>query len=77
MSPADGGPPATGTVVDFDEHRGSGAVRTGDGRHLYFHCTQITDGSRTVAVDTPVAFTVVAGHHGRWEAAGVTPTASS
>jgi cold shock CspA family protein len=65
--------PATGTVVDFDAHRGSGTVRSADGTELFFHCTQIADGSRTVAVDTPVTFIVVAGHHGRYEAAELTP----
>ena len=65
--------PATGTVVDFDEHRGSGTVRAADGTELFFHCTQIADGTRTVAVDTPVAFTVVAGHRGRYEAVDLTP----
>jgi cold shock CspA family protein len=65
--------PATGTVVDFDEHRGSGTVRSADGTELFFHCTQIADGTRTVAADTPVAFTVVAGHRGCYEAVDVTP----
>ncbi len=67
--------PATGTVVEFDEQRGLGRVRSDDGRELVFHCTQLADGSRTVAVDTPVAFTVVAAHHGRWEAAELVPIA--
>jgi len=68
--------PATGTVVEFDEHRGLGRVRSDDGRELAFHCTHVADGSRTVAVDTPVVFTIVAGHHGQWEAADVVPIAT-
>ncbi|MGI9022556.1 MAG: cold shock domain-containing protein [Acidimicrobiales bacterium] len=64
---------ALGTVLEFDEHRGSGAVRADDGRELYFHCTEIAGGTRTVAEGTAVVFTVVACHHGRWEAADVTP----
>ena len=65
--------PATGTIVDFDEHRGSGTVRSAEGTEFFFHCTRIADGTRAVAVDTPVAFTVVAGHHGRYEAVDLTP----
>jgi len=69
--------PARGTVVEFDEHRGLGRVRSDDGRELAFHCTQVADGSRAVAVDTAVAFTVVAAHHGRWEAADLVPIADA
>ncbi|MGI8777127.1 MAG: cold-shock protein [Acidimicrobiales bacterium] len=62
----------TGTVVDFDEHRGSGTVRSDDGRELAFHCTSLVDGSRVTDPGTAVVFAVVAGHHGRWEAAEIT-----
>ena len=62
-----------GTVSEFDEAKGYGTVRTEDGRELFFHCTQIADGSRTIAVGTDVTFEVVAGHMGRWEAAEITP----
>ncbi len=62
---------ASGTVVEFDEHVGTGTVRAGDGRQLAFHCTGIVDGSRRIDVGTNVVFSVVAGHHGRWEAAEV------
>jgi hypothetical protein len=34
----------------------------------------IADGTRTIALGTPVEFEVVAGHLGRWEAADVAPT---
>lgn len=63
-----------GTVVDFDEHRGTGTVRDADGTEHPFHCTQIADGSRTIAVGTAVEYEVVPGHLGRWEAAGVRPS---
>ena len=64
----------TGTVSAFDRHAGYGTVRTdGTGEELFFHCTAIADGSRTIDVDTPVTFAVVPGHNGRWEAAQVTP----
>jgi cold shock CspA family protein len=62
-----------GTVTAFDEHAGHGKVRTSDGGELFFHCTAIADGSRTIDVGTPVTFAVVPGHHGRWEAADVVP----
>jgi cold shock CspA family protein len=63
-----------GTVADFDEHKGYGTVRDAqDGREVFFHCTQIADGSRTIAVGTEVTFDVVAGHLGRWEAISLRP----
>jgi cold shock CspA family protein len=62
-----------GEVAAFDGERGYGTVRTADGRELFFHCTAIADGSRTIAPGTPVTFHVVPGHRGRYEAAGITP----
>jgi cold shock CspA family protein len=58
-----------GVVVDFDFAVGLGTVRAGDGVEVGFHCTQIADGSRDIAVGAAVEFVVVAGRHGRWEAA--------
>jgi len=63
----------TGTVAAFDEPRGYGTVRTEDGRDLFFHCTQIADGTRTIPVGVAVEFEVVPGHNGRWEASGIRP----
>jgi cold shock CspA family protein len=60
-----------GIVTEFDEHRGLGTVRGDDGRELAFHCTRIADGTRTIAVGTPVAYVVVPGAPGRWEASDV------
>lgn len=67
-----------GTVVAFDEHRGLGEVEAVvpeeiAGRRYPFHCTQIADGLRTVPVGARVAFEVVPGALGRWEAAALTP----
>jgi cold shock CspA family protein len=59
------------TVAEFDEHRGYGTLRTADGAELFFHCTAITDGSRTVEVGAAVSADVVPGRLGRWEAARV------
>ncbi|MDP8974880.1 MAG: cold shock domain-containing protein [Actinomycetota bacterium] len=64
-----------GTVAEFDDHRGVGTVEGSDGRQLFFHCTAIADGSRSIAVGEKVAFEVVAGHGGRWEATSVTKLA--
>jgi cold shock CspA family protein len=60
-----------GTVVAFDEPGGLGVVRGADGADYPFHCTQIADGTRTVAEGTAVIFGVVPGHRGRWEAVGI------
>jgi len=60
--------PRRGVVTAFDEHRGLGVVTGEDAREYPFHCTQIADGSRTIASGTPVEFEVVPGHLGRWEA---------
>ena len=62
---------ARGKVVEFDEHAGLGAVESDDGDRLPFHCTQITDGSRTIKKGTVVRYDVVAGTLGQWEAGRV------
>lgn len=62
-----------GRVASFDDFVGLGLVDGADGQSIGFHCTQISDGSRTIAVGTPVTFAVVAGHLGRWEATRVRP----
>jgi len=64
----------TGRVVAFDEHVGLGEVEGEDGRRYPFHCTQIADGTRTIAVDAAVTFEVGPGHLGRWEATHVSST---
>ena len=63
----------TGTVVAFDDHAGYGRVRGDDGEELFFHCTAIADGSRTIAAGSVVRYRVVPGNNGRWEAADLTP----
>jgi CspA family cold shock protein len=68
---------AAGRVTVFDEPGGLGTVVTDYGRSLPFHCTAIADGSRTIAVGTRVAFSVVAGHLGRWEATGLAACAAA
>jgi CspA family cold shock protein len=63
----------TGVVRTFDERRGVGEIDADGGEAYPFHCTQIANGTRTIAVGTRVRFTVVAGHRGRWEAAAIEP----
>lgn len=64
-----------GTVVEFDAERGFGAVSAEAGEPIFFHCTAIADGTRTIAVGTEVTYEVVAGHLGRWEAKDLRPAA--
>ena len=66
---------SSGRVVAFDEHAGFGTVRNEDGTDLFFHCTAIADGSRTIEVGTSVRFAVVPGNGGRWEASQIEPLA--
>jgi CspA family cold shock protein len=60
-----------GVVSEFDEQRGWGTVESG-GRSYPFHCTQITDGTRTIEVATTVTFDIHPGVGGTWEARAVT-----
>ena len=62
-----------GTVLEFDDHKGYGYVQAADGARLFFHCTAIVDGSRTIAVGAEVSFDVVPGNLGRWEATRIEP----
>ncbi len=62
-----------GKVERFDAGAGLGEVRADDGRLYPFHCTQVADGSRHIAVGTEVGFVVVAGHRGAWEARSLAP----
>ena len=62
-----------GTVTEFDAARGWGTVTGDDGLRAEFHCTQIADGSRSIAVGTAVRYRLQPGHLGRWEAAAISP----
>jgi cold shock CspA family protein len=57
----------TGRVTGFDGHVGLGTVADESGQWP-FHCTQIADGTRTVAVGAPVDFELRPAHAGRIEA---------
>lgn len=60
-----------GAVAEFDEPKGYGTVRSDDGQEFFFHCTQITDGTRTIPEGADVEFEVVPGRSGRWEATDI------
>jgi cold shock CspA family protein len=62
-----------GTVAQFEEQKGYGTVRTGDGGEIFFHCTAIADGGRTIEEGATVTFDVVAGRRGQWEAVDIQP----
>jgi cold shock CspA family protein len=68
-----GGVVLSGEVTDFDEQVGLGTVAGVDGRSWLFHCTQIADGTRRIAVGARVSFEVVPGRLGAWEAGGLRP----
>ena len=60
-----------GVVTSFDAHVGRGVVRSDEGVDYGFHCVQIADGTRTIAVNTAVDFEVIPGPLGTWEAANL------
>jgi cold shock CspA family protein len=57
-----------GVVVDYDAERGLGTIDAGDGLMVSFHCVDIADGTRHVALGSVVAFEVAPGHRGQPEA---------
>jgi cold shock CspA family protein len=61
-----------GRVTDFDEHVGLGHVAADDGTEHLFHCVEIADGSRTIAVGTAVTFELLR-KFGRDEARDIRP----
>ena len=61
-----------GTVTAFDDHVGLGTVTGDDGAERLFHCAEIADGSRTIAVGTAVTFELIP-KLGRYEASRLTP----
>jgi CspA family cold shock protein len=62
---------SSGVVAEWDDPGGYGTIRAEDGRDLFFHCTAITDGTRTIEVGQRVTFEVVPGRLGRWEAENI------
>jgi CspA family cold shock protein len=64
-------------VTAFDDAVGLGTITASDSTAYPFHCTQIADGSRTIAVGTAVEFDLAPWHLGRYEAVGITPRAAT
>jgi CspA family cold shock protein len=62
-----------GTVIDFDEHVGLGHVEAPDGTVYLFHCVEIADGTRTIAVGTDVEFELMT-KFGNLEARALRPS---
>ncbi len=62
-----------GVVTQFDGHVGRGVVRGENGNEYGFHCVEIADGTRTIAVRTNVEFELMPGPLGTWEAANIRP----
>lgn len=73
MSARPGAERRTGTVLTFDAAAGYGQIEA-DGETWFFHCTAISDGSRTIREHTSVTFRLTSGHLGRWEAADIRST---
>ncbi len=59
-----------GSVVEFDKAVGLGQVALADGTCYPFHCIEIADGTRDIAVGTAVTFELL-GKLGRYEAARI------
>ena len=60
-----------GVVASFDDPRGIGVIRRDDGTDYPFHCTAITNGTRTIEVGAVVSFSVAPGRMGHWEAVAI------
>jgi CspA family cold shock protein len=60
-----------GTVSAFDREVGLGTITSVDGSVYEFHCIEIADGTRDIAVGATLSF-VLLGKLGRFEAARVT-----
>ena len=60
-----------GRVIGFDDAAGLGEVERVDGTRFPFHCIEIADGTRSIAVGATVTFTVLC-KLGRYEAAHIT-----
>lgn len=76
MRPLRSRAPRVGIVASYEAERGLGTVETGGAAPLGFHCTAITDGTRTIEPGTRVAFIVVPALGGCFEAAEISPLSS-
>lgn len=60
-----------GHIAAFDDHAGWGTLRTAEGAEVFFHCTQIADGTRTIPVGVTVEADSAPTGPGTWEAVDV------
>ena len=66
----------SGVVTEFDEHVGLGVITDGAGAEYPFHCVEIADGTRTIAIGVEVDFEPLR-KLGRIEASGIVPASGS
>jgi hypothetical protein len=64
-----------GIIEDFDEQRGDGRLRDGEGHEYYFHCVTIADGTRTIPLGARAHARRAVGHLGHDEAVDVMASA--
>ena len=62
-----------GVVTEFDDAAGLGTITAEGGETYRFHCTAISDGSRTIEPQTRVDFELRPARHGTYEARDITP----
>lgn len=62
-----------GRVAEYDDHKGYGYIEPAGGGRLFFHCTAIADGTRTIPVGVEVEYSAVRDPRGQPEAADVRP----
>jgi hypothetical protein len=61
-----------GLIESFDDHRGDGHLVSQQGQRFYFHCVEISDGSRTIPVGIRATAERQVGRLGRDEVVNVT-----
>lgn len=65
--------PLRARVAAYDDDKGYGYLEIDGGGRLFFHCTAIADGSRTIAEGTEVEYEPVTDPRGKPEAAALRP----
>lgn len=61
----------TGLIESFDDHRGDGYLISPQGQRFYFHCVDISGGSRTIPVGVRAVAERQVGRLGRDEVVNV------
>ena len=64
-------------MAEYDDHKGYGYLEVDGGGRLFFHCTAIADGSRTIPTGVEVEYEAVTDPRGKPEAADVRPLPST